>query len=233
MDTLLHLLPTLLHVVGVAAVVVLLGLLGRALWSWAGRGERRQRNEAMSAVATKIGLGFSADDDGSLPARLDGFDLFYKGGSLRRISNVLHGEAKGIEVAIFDYMYSEGGPNGRLSYAQTVVCFWSEALKLPRFSLRPEGVWDRIGSMLGCRDIDVTRYPVFSRNYVLQGMDEDAVRAAFTDPVLSFYESTPGLSTEGKGNCLLYYKFNSWVEPEEVLAFMEEGFRVFGLFASG
>ena len=51
--------------------------------------------------------------------------------------------------------------------------------------------------------------------------------------VLAFCEGILGLSTEGAGTCLVYYRSRKKVKPPEIMGFMEDGFRVFELFASG
>ncbi|MDP6107162.1 MAG: hypothetical protein QGI33_01860 [Candidatus Brocadiia bacterium] len=145
----------------------------------------------------------------------------------------MHGDAKGIEVAIFDYRYTTGGGKSSHTWSQTVICFWSEMLKLPEFSMRPEHVFDKIGSFLGFQDIDFPRYPTFSKKYLLKGSDEEVIRAVFNESVLAFCEGILGLSTEGAGTCLVYYRSRKKVKPPEIMGFMEDGFRVFELFASG
>ena len=55
----------------------------------------------------------------------------------------------------------------------------------------------------------------------------------FNESVLAFCEGILGLSTEGAGTCLVYYRSRKKVKPPEIMGFMEDGFRVFELFASG
>lgn len=222
---------TLVFIIAVV-VVVLFGVVAVVCIIVLGRREERKRNEGMSAAAREIGFTFSPKDNASFLSRLGGLHLFYQGDSSRRITNVLHGETKDIEVAILDYVYTESGQERQVNYYQTVICFWSARLDLTYFSLRPEDVFHKIGSMFGFQDIDLPLYPTFSKQYLLQGPDAGAVRATLTDPVAALYENTPGLSTEGAGNCLIYYRSGKRIEPKEIVGFMEEGFRVFELFAS-
>ena len=50
---------------------------------------------------------------------------------------------------------------------------------MPRFELKPEGFFDRIGSVLGGHDIDFAEDPEFSRACRLKGPDEPAIRETF------------------------------------------------------
>ena len=49
------------------------------------------------------------------------------------------------------------------------------------------------------QDINFERWPEFSKNYLLRGRNEEAVRTLFTDDILAYYNQTAGLSTEGNG----------------------------------
>ena len=97
-------------------------------------------------------------------------------------------------------------------------------LDLPRFALRP-------GTVVGYQeDIDFSAHPRFSASYVLRGQDEKKVRDVFGAEVLAFFEAQDGVSTEGSGNQLIFYRFGKRIRPEDVHSFIEEGFQVFQLF---
>jgi hypothetical protein len=113
-----------------------------------------------------------------------------------------------------------------------VACFQFEGPALPTFSLRPEHVWDKIGFWFGYQHIEFGSHLGFSRNYLLRGNDEAAIRRVFTDAVLAFYEQNPGLSTEGSGNLLLFYRHSVRVGPEGVCPFLDEGLKVLSLYRS-
>ena len=199
----------------------------------------RKRTEAMKGVAEGMGFTFYPKGDDSIRSRLPDF-LFFSQGHSRRVRNMMHGVANEIECAIFEYEYSTGSCRssalGRChghTWRQTVISFWSRKLNLPSFSLRPEHIFHKIGGLLGYQDIDFDGRPGFSSAYLLRAADEEAVRRVFTERVLSFYEAQKGLNTEGDGDCLIHYRASKRVKPEGIRAFMEEGFRTFGLFAAG
>ena len=97
----------------------------------------RKRTLAMQALAEEMGFEFHPKGDGSVLSRLEDLHLFSQGHS-KRITNMFHGEARGIELAILDYKYTVGGGKNSHTYRQSVICFWSMTLSLPLFALRPE-----------------------------------------------------------------------------------------------
>ena len=62
--------------------------------------------------------------------------------------------------------------------------------------MRPEGMFDKIGSALGFQDIDFESHELFSRSFVLQGSNEEAIRQYFDQSVLDFFAAKPGISVE-------------------------------------
>ena len=153
------------------------------------------------------------------------------------ITNVLHGDSEQLgygeefEVRTLDFTYQSG--KGTIS--QTVICFRSSQLSLPDFSMRPEYFFHKIGSKLGYQDIDFESHPTaveFSKKYLLRGKDEQTIRALFTDTVLTFFAAHPDkVCVEGSDDQLIWYQPGKIIEPEDIPAFMKEGFEVFRLFA--
>ena len=188
----------------------------------------RKRAKALARVAQQMGFEFS-EYGAELPSRVEEFHLFSRG-RMPSITNALHGEARGIDVAVFDFEYTTGRWKNTHTVNQTGICFCSRRLTLPAFSLRPEDLFDKVGGAFGLQDIDFRDRPEFSSRYLLKGADEEAVRRAFTDQALAHFEGARGVSTEGAGGCLIYYRVNKRVKPKDVMSFLEEGFEVFTLF---
>jgi hypothetical protein len=199
-----------------------------ALFLYIGYLAEKKRTEALKGVAEDLGFEFFPKDPGLL-RELGGFHLFSQGHG-KRLTNLMRGEAGGLAVEIFDYRYVTGGGKSSQTWNQTVICFRLNGPDLPDFSLRPENVFHRIGALFGYQDINFEDYPVFSKSYLLRGPDEKAIRELFTDRVLAFYEGRTGLSTEGGGNQLLFYRHNKRVDPQQVRSFLEEGFQVLSVF---
>jgi hypothetical protein len=189
----------------------------------------KKRTEKLRLVAEEIGLTFYPKGDSNTFKSLSGFHLFSQGHS-KKLKNLMLGEANDIEVKIFDYQYTTGSGRSSHTWNQTIVCFYSPELELPGFALRPETFFDRIGSLFGYQDIDFDTHPLFSKSYLLRGKNEQAIRNLFQESVLSYYEDHSGLSTEGGGNYLIFYRASKKVKPENIRSLLEEGFEVLGLF---
>lgn len=71
---------------------------------------------------------------------------------------------------------------------------------------------------------------MFSKRYILRGDNEEAIRSFFNAGVLEYYEQHLGLSSEGDGVKLIYYRTSKRVSPDKIQAFLQEGYDVFNLF---
>ncbi len=192
----------------------------------------KKRAEAMRGLAASMNFEFSDKEDGAGPGADTGFHLFNQGHG-RKSRNVMRGETQGTTVAVFDYQYTIGSGKNSTTYKQSVALFESDDLDLPAFALRPEHFFHKIGAAFGCQDIDFDDHPDFSKRYLLRGDDEDSIRTAFSQDVLSYYEHHPKLCTEGGGNGLVFYRQGKRAKPEEIGAFLQEAVEVFALFKRG
>ena len=180
----------------------------------------KKRTEALRALAERMGWSFAAQADfGAVPG-VDRFELF-TWGRAREIRNLCRAQLGDRQVAVFDYRYVTGSGKSRRSWDQTVVHVQSPQLRLPRFALRPEHVFHKIGGLFGYRDIDLDADPEFSRRYLLRGEDEPAIRAAFGPGVLDFYDRNPKCCTEAAGADLLFWRTSRRVAPEDVSSFVD------------
>lgn len=205
--------------IGVAAFIVAAILLS---WLY-----ERKRTQDLKALAASLKFTFSARDNAVLEMMYP-FHLFSQGRS-QKVTNIMRGNANDIEAIIMDYQYTTGSGKNSHTWNQTVIAFRSPFLNLPSFTLRPENVFHKIGEVFGYQDIDFASHSTFSRRYLLQGNDENAVRALFTDALLSRYDQSKGLSTEGDGDIFIFYRASKRVSPKGITAFMQEGFALFGL----
>jgi hypothetical protein len=211
----------LLVVIGVIVLVTALGYYNYLA--------EKKRTAQFQSVAAALGFRFSAQGSTELEKALSGFHLFSQGHG-KKLWNLLRNTTENLEVAIFDYRFTVGGGKHQHTSKQSVIAFRFAGPKLPKFFLRPEGFWDKIGSWMGFQDIDFDDHPLFSSRYLLRGDDEKAVRQLFTTPILDYYTNNTGLTTEGCGQILLFYRHEKRIEPQEVRSFMEEGWKVLALF---
>ena len=213
-----------------AIILILVGVLFlRTMWKW-----EEQQLKKFKDFAEQMGMEFSAKGDSALLESLSAFDLFSQSGV--KITNVLHGDSEQLgygedfEVRILEHIYSSDDS----TISQTVIFFRSPQLSLPDFSMRPEHVFHKIGSVLGYQDIDFESHPTaveFSKKYLLRGKDEQKIRALFTDTVLTFFSvDRDKVWLEGSGDQLILYRAWRGIKPEDIPAFMKEGFGVFRVF---
>jgi hypothetical protein len=189
----------------------------------------KQRTKGIQQTAESLNFIFSEKGDKTLMDGFSGFHLFSLGYA-RRISNVLTGKFNLVPVTIMDYRYTTGGGKSSHTWQQTILVIELGKLQLPGFLLRPENLFDKIGSVFGQKDINFETAPVFSKRYLLRGDNEESVRAVFNERVLEYYEQHPGLCTECDGAKLIYYRNSKMVPPQGMQAFLEEGDDLFNLF---
>jgi len=187
-----------------------------------------QIDSAVILRAGSLNFSFSRKGSDSLTALLNQFHLFSQGHS-KKVSNVMNGRTSDIDVTIMGYRYTVGGGKNSHTWRQTVILFQSSLLRLPSFALRPEHLFHRIGSAFGYQDIDFDSHPAFSKQYLLQGTEEEAVRNTFTDELLAYLDERKGLSAEGDGDKLVFYRAGKRVAPQNIQSFLEEGFGIFAL----
>ena len=188
----------------------------------------RWRTTALEAVASRLDLSFEAKAtlDGDIAVL--GFPLFSRGGS--SVRNLMFGHIDAVTLQIFGYVYSTGSGKNRTTYRQTVAVFTSETLQLPSFELSPEHFLHRIGGAFGYQDIDFDTHPKFSKDYLLRGEDEAAVRERFDADLLAFFESGAKLHVEGRPGGLLVYRSKRRESPGNIEAFAEQAIDVFSQF---
>ncbi len=190
---------------------------------------RNKRTESMERAAGDLKLVFTPEGDDTAMSEHAALHLFSQGRS-RKIGNLMRGTARDLNVAIFDYRYTVGAGKNQHTWNQTVISLQLQGRNLPPFSMRPERVWHKLGSMMGYQDIDFESNPVFSKKYLLRGPDDAAIRSVFTNRVLMFFEEEPGLCVEADGRKLIVYRHSARIKPEALRAFMEKGLRVAALF---
>jgi len=86
------------------------------------------------------------------------------------------------------------------------------------------------------QDVDFTSHPEFSKSYLLQGEDEENIRAIFTAKLLDYFLTHEKITVEGKGNILIVYRdsflgSDNRIATDEWTAFMDAAYQVFQQFA--
>jgi len=221
-------------------LVIIALILGGLFILGAGKLEKlaEQRSKKLKNLAEQMGMEFSVEDEWDIGASLSAFDMFWEAD----ITNVLSGDSEQLgygeefEVTVLECSYVvASGEGSTKTIVQTVICFHSTQLSLPDFSMRREEWHHKLRSKLGYQDIDFESHPTaieFSKKYLLRGEDEQTIRALFTDAVLTFFAAHPDkVCVEGSDDQLIWYQPGKIIEPEDIPAFMKEGFEVFRVFA--
>ena len=190
--------------------------------------KERERTQALQQLAATLGWSFAADAPLTQIAWLDRFTLFSQGRS-RQIKNFMYGQAQGVKAAVFDYIYVTGSGKSQQTHYQTVVYLEPLNVALPMFSLRPETLFHRMLSAFGYQDIDFGQRPEFSKQYILRGQNELAIRQTFNDRVLSFFEGYAGTCVDAGGNQLFIYRAGERFQPPEIEGYVGLGLQAMNL----
>jgi hypothetical protein len=186
------------------------------------------RTAHLQGLARELNMNFSETDDWGLMELLQGFQLFQKG-RRQKITNVLHSVDDFLElnISIFDFEYVNGKNNERNTIRQTVFFFRSRALGLPEMYLRPEHFFHRIANYLKLsQDIDFEAFPDFSKQYLLQGEDEDYIRHTMNEQVLQFFTTEKGWTLEAINFFLMFHKHNELLKPWEIKRLFQKGLKL-------
>jgi hypothetical protein len=165
--------------------------------------QEKKRTEALKNLAESIGFTFNPKpmaEDYSIAT----FQLFDIGHS-KRFSNGMTQEKNGVKISMFEYYYTTGSGKNSTTYRQTVTLFSSSKLRLPQFTLKPEGLFQKIGELFGAKDIDFEDSPVFSKKYQLKSAFEEETRTTFHKEIRDFLSEKASYSIEGNGSDLLIH----------------------------
>ncbi len=180
----------------------------------------RRRTEELQSAAFSLGYDFLETDPTVLSGELTDLPFFARGrrGRVRNVWRRRGGEG---ESLLFDYRFTQGGGQHQSNVHQTVFARQGQA-ELPRFQLRPEHTFHRIGAGFGMQDIDFEDAPHFSKLYLVQGDDEEAVRTQLGVQARNWLELNPGWTAEGQGRWLVLTRAAKRVRPSEVDAFLRQ-----------
>lgn len=206
-------------------VVVIIGAV-----FWFGHLMEKQRREQLLQEAESMGLAYAPDGDEAFHRQLAPFAVFNKGRK-RKLTNLIQGESDEVRISIFDYSYTTGSGKNQSTTRQTITSLDSSQLSIPEFTMRPEGMLDKIGGVLGLQDIDFDSHPEFSKMFVLKGPNEERIRVVFGPKILTYFEQNKGLSIEAFPGSLIFYRARQKLKPSDVKNSLELAYQIFGLFA--
>ena len=214
-----------------SATIIQVALSVLIIIIWAGYTYSKKRSEAFHAFARRRGLSFSKLAATDVEKSFSAFRLFSEGFE-KKMNNFISGEADGAMILIFDYSYKyifRTGEEGQSpqTQSQTVLITQSDRLNLPVFQLYPRNIFNKIFSAFEKQIIDLQGHSEFSNAYVLKADDKNDIKIVFADQVLSYLVRHRGLTIEGNGNRLIFYRSNTLLKPDELSSFLDEGLELF------
>lgn len=185
------------------------------------------RQRELSRLAYDLEMTYQPAEEWGLVNQLADFRLFRRGRS-RSITHLLRRQSGmfDMDVQIFDYKFVTGFGKSRRIWRQTVFFMESKKLGLPQFFMKPENLFHQVGTWLGMQDIDFEEYPEFSRQYLLQGEDEELVRQALSDKLLHFFTIEKNWTLEGLNYYLVFYRKNHLLPPGQIRLFFHKGLEI-------
>lgn len=192
----------------------------------------RKRREAFEQYCLVRGYRFERERPAAETAMAEMFGIFRQGHN-RRWGATITGTVGGRPFTAFEYQYVTGGGKNSSHHRLVVLLYESPQTSLPRFSLVPEGFFQRVAQQFGVKDFDFVEDPQFSRAYELQGDDEAAVRALFT-PVRRAFFTEPALDggkpprhhVAGAGSRLIWWRSGRLPKPDDLDQFLADGDRL-------
>lgn len=195
---------------------------------YANHKREQQRREEFQSLAGGLGL----ESFEHLPAddaeRFDRFALASRGRN-GQISNVIVADSGELRMVIFDFKFTTGSGKNKTTHRQTVVQIHNEALSLPAFTIGPESFMHRLGNFLGIDDIDFAEDEEFSNRFLLNGDDEQAVRAFFDADRRRALMKHASVSVEARGSDFIFFQRQKRWEVSEIKSLMSDAFEINGV----
>lgn len=156
----------------VGVIIGFLVLVG--VFAYLGHLQAKKRREAFQAIAAELGFSFRPDKDAGF-ARRFGFLEHMDDGSRRYAFNILSGQLEGQQANIFDYHYEtySRDSKGRRRTHHHYFSIFTLALpsSFPELFITREGLFAKLGQMLGFDDIDFESVE-FSKRYKVRSKDK-------------------------------------------------------------
>jgi hypothetical protein len=197
-------------------ILFILLVIGGVIYSFIAA---RKRREELSALASRLGLTFSAAEDYALAKRFGFLDKLAQGEN-RYAFNVLSGEYHQNQVIVFDYHYETHSTDSK-GNRQTHHHYFSFFILLlpasfPELKITREGMLSRIAQALGYDDIDFESAE-FSRAFCVRSKDRKFAYDVCNAQMIEFLLANRDLSIEIEGPALAL-AFDSRLSAAEIEA---------------
>jgi MFS superfamily sulfate permease-like transporter len=170
------------------------------------------RQKVLQTLAKKVGATHFKPELAYNSTRMIHFS-FFTGKKVKYLENRVIKEVDGATLEFSDLLVTEGARTTENRYTTSVLFISHLEEHLPEFRLEKEGFFDKF---LKNDDINFESHPNFSKNYLLRGPDEGAIRAFFTEEMIEFFEDNQGFNVESKGDKILIYRDLGLTSPVDV-----------------
>jgi len=198
-----------LIVVGVVALIIVLGILGHL--------SAKKRREAMAGLAARLGLHFSPHKDRGLARQYNFLDKL-RSGSNRYAFNTLSGTYQDHEVTAFDYHYETHSTNSK-GHRQTHHHYFSFFLltlpaSFPELVIAREGFFSKVAQAFGYDDIDFESHE-FSRKFCVRCRDKKFAYDVCNAQMIEYLLANDDLTIEIDAYAMAI-SFRSRLSPEQI-----------------
>lgn len=205
------------------AIVIVAAVLGH-LWE-------KKRREAFAALAGRLGLAFSPGRNYEIARHYQFLDALRQGNN-RYAFNILSGRYRGFPVFVFDYHYETHSTDSK-GRRQTHHHYFSyfileQSREFPELRIYPEGIWQKLGQMLGFDDIDFESLE-FSRAFCVRSRDRKFAYDVCHTRMMEYLLAHRDLSIEIENQCVAL-SFNRRLKPEEIPDRLEQLVQIVHLF---
>ena len=191
----------------------------------------KKRRETIAQTVEELGLRLASDLDESDRNFFDVCQLAQQGHS-RQVSNVIVADSGALRMVLFDYLYKTSNGKNSTTYKQSVVLVRSPALRMPQFTISPEGFFHRVLEMFGAKDIDFEEDREFSDLFLLQGTQEQEVRSFFNAERRNEFANHANMHLESQADSFLYYRPRHRWNADGIKQAMEQAFEVYRILSA-
>jgi hypothetical protein len=173
--------------------IIIVAVLSLVIWSAIeGHRQAQARVQALGDLAGALGLAFQPGRDSSHDERYRTFEIFRRGHS-RAAYNTLQGTLQiagsSCRTVMGDFIYKVTSSNGKTTTTTThhfsYLVVHLPLANVPDLLIRPEHIFDKLGSALGFDDIDFESAE-FSRRFFVKSPDKRFAYDVVTPAMMEF-----------------------------------------------
>jgi hypothetical protein len=198
-----------LMIIGVVAVIIVAAILGQMA--------ARKRRDAMTALATRLGLRFDPNTDRDLARRFQFLDKL-RAGDNRYAFNILSGRYRDHDVMAFDFHYETHSTDskGRRQTHHHYFSFFILQLPVPfpELKIAREGFFSKVAQAFGYDDIDFESHE-FSRKFCVRSQDRKFAYDVCNARMMEYLLANDDLTIEIEDQATAI-SFNSRLSPEQI-----------------